>query len=101
MNKRGTDTDTTNTTRRQVSSIRLAVATPAQRLARERFELQIRRLRDETRRGRPRKNLDALVQLCETLLDAAGSGSIVEQYRDELGRARAAVVWSEGRVGPR
>lgn len=101
MNKRGTDTDAADTTHRQVSTIRPAVATPAQRLARERFELQIRRLRDETSRGRPRGNLDALVRLCEALLDEAGAGPIVEQYRYELGRAKAAVVWSEGRVGPR
>lgn len=101
MNKRGTDTDAADTTRRQISTIRPAVATAAQLLARERFELQIRRLRDETSRGRPRANLDALVRLCETLLDQAGAGPIVEQYRYELGRARAAVAWGERRIGPR
>lgn len=72
--------------------------TPAQRLARERFEYQIKRLQTETRLGRPRENLDALVRLCEGLLDDAGVGRMVEQYRLELGRAKAAVSWGTGEV---
>lgn len=95
MNERATDTDAT----RRHSGIRPVATTAAQRLARERFELQIRRLRDEITRCRPRANLGAMVRVCEQLLDAAGSGPIVDQYRYELGRARAAVVWAEGRVG--
>ena len=66
-------------------------------LARERFEAQIKRLRDETMRGRPRENLGALVRVCEGLLDEAGSGPIVRVYRDELGKARAAVAFSAPR----
>jgi hypothetical protein len=92
---RGTDTDTA---RGHVSTIRPAAVTPAQQLARERFERQIGRLRDETSRGRPRPNLDVLVRLCEGLLDDAGTGPIVAQYRTELGRAKAAVTWGEGRL---
>lgn len=71
---------------------------PAQALARERFEYQIRRLHTETRLGRPRQNLDVLVRLCEGLLDDAGAGRMVEQYRLELGRAKAAVSWGAGEV---
>lgn len=70
--------------------------TPAQLLARERFEYQIRRLHTETRLGRPRQNLDVLVRLCEALLEAAGDGAIVTQYRAELGRAKATVAWRAG-----
>jgi hypothetical protein len=72
------------------------VPTPAQHLARERFEYQIRRLQTETRLGRPRAHLDVLVRLCEGLLDDAGTGQIVTQYRVELGRAKAAVSWGAG-----
>jgi hypothetical protein len=70
----------------------------AQSLARHRFEYQIRRLHTETRLGRPRAHLDVLVRLCEGLLDDAGAGRMVEQYRLELGRAKAAVSWGAGEV---
>jgi hypothetical protein len=65
--------------------------TSAQRLARDRFEYQIKRLQTATRVGRPRQTLDVLVRLCEGLLDDAGAGRIVDQYRLELSRAKAAV----------
>ena len=72
--------------------------TRPQALARERFEYQIRRLHTEIRFGRPRANLDVLVRLCEGLLDDAGAGRMVDQYRLELGRAKAAVSWGAGEV---
>lgn len=71
-----------------------APPTRAQHYARSRFEVQIARLRRETTLGRPRENLGALVRLCEGLLDEAGSGPVVTSYRNELGRARAAVAFS-------
>jgi len=71
--------------------------TRGQLFARSRFEVQIRRLRRETSLGRPRENLGALVRVCEGLLDDAGSGPIVTHYRNELGRARAAVAFSAPR----
>lgn len=74
---------------------------PAQALARERFEYHIRRLQTETRLGRPRANLDVLARLCEGLLDDAGDGRIVEQYRLELGRAKAAISWGAGEARAR
>lgn len=61
--------------------------------ARQRFEFHIARLRTETRLGAPRANLSVLVRLCEALLDESGSGKMVDQYRSELGRAKAGIVW--------
>ncbi len=57
----------------------------------------MRQLRHETSLGRPRENLGALVRLCEGLLDEAGTGAIVTSYRNELGKARAAVAFSAPR----
>jgi hypothetical protein len=71
--------------------------TRGQFLARSRFEARMRQLRNETSLGRPRENLGALVRLCEVLLDDAGAGPIVTHYRNELGRARAAVAFSAQR----
>jgi hypothetical protein len=76
---------------------RIQAPTRGQLLARERFELQIGRLRRETSLGRPRDNLAALVRVCEGLLDEAGTGAIVTHYRNELGRARAAVAFTAPR----
>lgn len=76
---------------------KIQAPTRGQLLARSRFEARMRQLRNETSLGRPRENLGALVRLCEGLLDDAGSGAIVTHYRNELGRARAAVAFSARR----
>lgn len=70
-----------------------AIPTAAERYARERFERHVDRLRVEIKRGSPRASLDACVRTCVTLLESAGEGRIVEQYRAELRAARNAIVW--------
>lgn len=85
------DTAATETTTRRRASI--APPSNVQLLCRSRFEYNIARLRTEIRKGSPRQNLDVLVRLCESLVDEAGQGAIVDQYRTELGQARAAVAF--------
>jgi hypothetical protein len=65
--------------------------TAGQRLARDRFEYNITRLRTALHGRASREALDMLVRLCEGLLDHAGSGPIVTHYRAELRREKAAV----------
>lgn len=64
-----------------------------ERYARERFEANIARLRIEIRLGTARRNLDVAIELCEFLLEASGSGKLVEHYRAELDAIKAGLNW--------
>lgn len=61
--------------------------------ARQRFEANIARLRIEIRLGTARRNLDVAIELCEFLLEASGSGKLVDHYRAELDAIKAGLNW--------
>lgn len=86
---------TTMTTENDTNTTRPSSAPPSnvQLMARTRFEYHIARLRIEMRCGSPRSNLEVLVRLCDYLVEQAGAGPLVDRYRLELRRAKAAVSW--------
>ena len=63
----------------------------AQHRAQQAFARNLGRLWLELRTGTPRRHLDVLVELLDTLLSDCGSSQLTERYRVELHEAKAQV----------
>jgi hypothetical protein len=63
-----------------------------QHRAQQAFERNLGRLRLELRMGTPRRHLDVLVELLETLLPDCGHTRLTDHYRTELHAAKTEVA---------